>query len=141
MQNPQEIEAKVEARYRVFLILWIAIFVSMALLFTLAFIVTNVNPAPNPAMTFAFLGVAVTVVVVSVFVKQRAVNRAIDKRDVLALQSGYITSFALCEAAALLGLLDHFVTGSSYYYFSFALGALGMLLHFPKKDHVRAATA
>ena len=138
MQNPQEIEARVEARYRVFLILWIAILASMAFLFTLATIAANVNPTANPTLSFALLGVAVGVVIVSILFKQRAVNRAIDKRDVVALQSGYITSFALCEAAALFGLLDHFVTGSKYSYFSFAIAALGMLLHFPKKDHVRA---
>ena len=46
-----------------------------------------------------------------------------------------------CRAAALCGLLDHFLTESNYYYFSFAMGVLGMLLHFPKKGHVRAATA
>jgi len=138
MQNPQDIETKAEARYRVFLILWIAILASMALLFTLALAIPNVNATPNPTLTFVLIGVAFTVFIVSVLVKQRTVNRAIDKRDVVALQSGYITSFALCESAALFGLLDHFVTGSNYYYLSFAIAALGMLLHFPKKDHVRA---
>jgi len=64
-----------------------------------------------------------------------------EKRDAAMLQSGYILSFVLCESAALCGLLDHFVAASSYAYFSFALGLLGMLLHFPKKDHVRAAIA
>ena len=138
MQNPQQIESTVEARHRIFLILWVAILGSMALLFTLSVAIANVNPAANPTLSFAFLGVAFTLVLVSFLIKQRAVKLAIEKRDVASLQSGYIVSFALCESAALFGLLDHFVTGSSYYYFSFALGALGMLLHFPKKDHIRA---
>lgn len=141
MQNPQQIEARVEARFRVFLILWIAILGSMALLFTLALAITTVNLNANPTMTLAFLGIAFALVVISFGVRQKAVNRAIEKRDVASLQSGYVTSFALCEAAALFGLLDHFVTGSKYFYISFAIAALGMLLHFPKKDHVRATTA
>jgi F0F1-type ATP synthase membrane subunit c/vacuolar-type H+-ATPase subunit K len=112
----------------------------MGLLFTLAVAITAANPNANPTMTFAFLGIAFTLVIVSFVVRQKAVKGAIEKRDVASLQSGYITSFALCEAAALFGVLDHFVTGSKYFYISFAIAALGMLLHFPKRDHVRATT-
>jgi hypothetical protein len=32
------------------------------------------------------------------------------------------------------------VSGSGYYRFSFIMAALGMLLNFPKKDDVRAAS-
>ena len=99
------------------------------------------RPNPNTSLSFALIGAAFMVVILSVLIKLRAVQRAIEKRDPAMLQSGYILSFALCEAAALWGVTDHFVTGSSYYYFSFALAVLGMLLHFPKKDHVRAAIA
>ncbi len=53
--------------------------------------------------------------------------------------NAYVISFALCEATGIFGLLDHFVTGSHYYCIAFAVAAVGMLLHFPKKDHVRAA--
>jgi hypothetical protein len=35
LTNPQEVEAKVDARYRVFLILWIAILISIGILFAL----------------------------------------------------------------------------------------------------------
>ena len=141
MHNPQQIQERVEARFRILLILWFAILGSMALLFTLAVTITSANPNANPTMTFAFLGIAFTSVILSFVVRQKALSRAIEKRDVVQLQSGYITGFALCEAAALFGLMDHFVTGSKYFYISFAVAALGMLLHFPKKDHVRATTA
>jgi hypothetical protein len=54
--------------------------------------------------------------------------------------SAYIVSFALCESAALFALMDHFTTGSGYYRFGFILAAIGMLLHFPKKEHLRAVS-
>ena len=79
------------------------------------------------------------VVMASILIKQRVVQRAVEKRDAALLQSAYILGFALCESAAFLGVVDHFVTGSRYYYFSFALALVGMLKHFPKKDDVRAA--
>ena len=141
MQNPQQIEAKVEARHRTLLFLWFGILMSMSLFLGLTLFVPGNTPEPNPALSFGLIGAAFMVVILSVLIKLRVVQRAIEKRDAAMLQTAYVAGFALCEAAALWGVTDHFVTGSSYYYFSFALGALGMLLHFPKKDHVRAATA
>ncbi|HEV2904381.1 MAG TPA: hypothetical protein VGW32_04995 [Pyrinomonadaceae bacterium] len=138
MQSPQEIEARMESRYRVFLILWVAMLISILLLLGLALATTSASAAPNPTLSFGVLGTAFTMVVLSFLIKQRTVQRAIEKHDVASLQSGYIVSYALCESAALFGLFDHFVTGSKYSYFSFALAVAGMLLHFPKKDHVRS---
>ena len=141
MQSPQEIEAKIEGRYRVFLILWVAMLISILVLLGMVVAITSASAAPNPVLSFGVLGTAFAMVVLSFLIKQRTVQRAIEKRDVASLQSGYIVSYALCESAALFGLLDHFVTGSKYSYFSFAIAVAGMLLHFPKKDHVRAAIA
>jgi len=140
MENPQQIEARVEARHKIILVIWFALLMSISVLFAMTLLVPS-QSNPNPTFSFALIGAAFMVVVVSVLLKSRIVQRAMEKRDAAMLQSGYILSFALCESAALCGLLDHFVTASSYAYFSFALGLLGMLLHFPKKDHVRAAIA
>jgi predicted MFS family arabinose efflux permease len=139
MQNPQQIEGRVEARHRMILIIWFSLMMSISIFLVLTTMIPGNTAEPNTTLSFALIGAAFMVVVGSVPIKQRFVKRAIEKRDVALLQSGYVFSFALCEAAALLGLVNHFVTGSSYYYFSFALAGLGMLLHFPKKDHVRAA--
>ena len=141
MQNPGQTEARVEARHRILLFLWFGILMSMAMFLGLTLYVPSNNPELNSTLSFALIGAAFMVVILSVLVRLRIVQRAIEKRDAAMLQAGYVVSFALCEAAALSGVIDHFVTGSSYYYFSFALGLLGMLGHFPKKDHVRAATA
>jgi hypothetical protein len=141
MQNPEQMEARVEARHRTLLFLWFGILMSMSLFLGLTLFVPSSTAEPKTTLSFAFMGAAFMVVILSVLIKLRVVQRAIEKRDAAMLQPGYVAAFALCEAAALWGVIDHFVTGSSYYYFSFALGLLGMLVHFPKKDHVRAATA
>jgi len=139
MQNPQQMEARVEARHRTLMFLWFGILMSMSLFLGLTLFVPSNNAEPKTTLSFAFMGAAFMVVILSVLIKLRVVQRAIEKRDAAMLQTGYVAAFALCEAAALWGVIDHFVTGSSYYYFSFALGLLGMLVHFPKKEHVRAA--
>ncbi len=139
MQNPQQIEARVEERHKVLLILWFALLISITAFFVMTLFVPGRSAEPNALFSYALAGAAFMAVVASVLFKQQFVKRATEKRDVPTLQSGYLIGFCLSESAALFGLLDHFVTGSKYYYFSFALSLLGMLLHFPKKDHVRAA--
>lgn len=141
MQNPAHIEAKVEARHRLLLIIWFALLTSMTVFAGLPVVITSQSTEPNTTLSFAFMGAAFMLVILSVLIKQRVVQRAIEKRDAAMVQTGYVLGFALCESAAIWGLVDHIVTGSKYYFLSFLLGLLGMLLHFPKKEHVRAATA
>jgi len=137
--NPQEAEAKVAARYRVFLVLWIGIFMSIVLFLVLALAVASTGVA-NPMLSYSLVGIGLVVVIVSLLLKQRLVKQAIEKREIQSLQSAYIIGMALCESAALFGLLDHFVTGSNISWFSFLFALTGMLLHFPKKDHLRAVS-
>ena len=137
--SPQQAEERVAARYRVFLMLWIAMLTSMGVLFAVSIFIPGSGTA-NETFSFALLGTAFVTVVASLFIKQQMVKKAIDQQQVAVLMNAYIISFALSESAALFGVLDHFVSGSRYYRFSFIMAALGMLLHFPKKDQVRAAS-
>ena len=137
--NPQEVEAKVDARYRVFLILWMAILISVGILFTLAVFVPS-SGKPNQTLSMALLGIGILTVTTSFVYKQQMLKKAIEKQQLQALMSAYIVSFALCESAALFALMDHFTTGSGYYRFGFILAAIGMVLHFPKKEHLRAVS-
>jgi hypothetical protein len=68
------------------------------------------------------------------------VQKAINNTDIAALQSAHIVSLALCESAALFGVLDRFMTASQTSWFLFAIAAIGILLHFPKKDQIRAVS-
>ena len=137
--SPQELEARVESRYRVFLILWVALFISVMLFLALAVAVGS-NGSPNPALSYGLLSFGLTMAVVSFVLKLQLARKAIDKNDIAALQSAQIVSLALCESTALFGLLDRFTTASNTGWFLFAISAAGMLLHFPKKDHVRAVS-
>ena len=138
--SPQEAEAKVAARYRVFFVLWIGILMSIVLFLVLALAVASKGVA-NPMLSYSLLGISLIVVIVAVVLKNRLVKQAIEKREIQSLQSAYIIGMALCESAALFGLLDHFVTGSNFCWFAFLFATTGMLLHFPKKDDVRAVAS
>jgi hypothetical protein len=45
----------------------------------------------------------------------------------------------MCEAATLFGLVTAFVEDYLYFFIFFALGIVGILLHFPKRDDLMAA--
>ena len=137
--SPQQVEARVEARHKVFLILWFALFVSV-MLFLVLVIVVGSKGTPNPTLSYALLGLGSMTVLVSFLLKQRMVNKAINNNDIAALQSAHIMSLALCESVGLFGVLDRFITASQTSWFLFAIAAIGILLHFPKRDQIRAVS-
>ena len=138
-QNPQEVEAKVEARFRVFFTLWAAILMSVGLLTTLAVVIGS-KGTPNPTLSYALLGIGVMTAGGSFLLKQKLVQQAIDKHDIAALQTAHILTLALCESAGLFGLVDRLATASKTSWFLFAISALGILLNFPSKDQIRSVS-
>jgi hypothetical protein len=138
MINPQQVEFQVEARHKVFLILWFALLVSVMTLLVLA-LVAGGKGLPNPTLSYALLGVGSAIVLVSFLLKQTLAQKAITNNDIAALQSAQIIALALCESAAVFGVLDRFLTGSQTSWCLFAIAAIGILLHFPKKEQIRAA--
>jgi hypothetical protein len=91
-------------------------------------------------MSYALLMIGLMMIVISLVVRQRMVQIAIEKSSPVALQRAHIIGLALCESPALFGLFDHFTTGSNISWFLLAAAALGLvLLHFPRKEQVRAA--
>lgn len=139
MIDPQQVEAQVEARHKVFLILWFALFVSVMLLLVLALFASG-KGLPNPTLSYALLGIGSMIVLGSFLLKQKLVQKAINNNDIVALQSAHIVVLALCESAALIGLFDRFVTASRTSWFLFGIAAVGILLHFPSKDNIRAVS-
>ena len=54
-------------------------------------------------------------------------------RDLARERIALIAALVLCEAAAILGLVEHFVTGSPRYYVLILIGLVGMLMHYPQR--------
>lgn len=129
----------IEMRYRTLLILWFAICMSVLLLLVLV-LFTPVTVAGNPQLTVILNGLAVVPMGISFLFKRQMLGQAVAEQSLDRVQSAYVMAFALCEASALLGLLDHFLNGSRYYFVGFMFAALGMLLHFPRKQHLLDAS-
>jgi hypothetical protein len=132
-------QVNVDALFRVLMILWFAMLMSL-LMFLLVIRFSQVKIVNNPGMSLMLNSIGVVPLAISFLLKVKLLDKSVAAQRPDLVQSAYVVSFAFCEISALLGLIDHFVTGSGYYYLGFAFAGLGMLLHFPQKKHLLAAS-
>ena len=129
----------IDQRYRTLLILWFGIF--MSLVIYLAFIhFLPGKVVPNQKLTLLLNTLGLVPVAASFLIKQILLGKAIETQQVQQVHTAYIIAWALCEIAGLLGFLDSRITGSGYYYLGFAIGGLGLLMHFPRKQYLLDAS-
>jgi hypothetical protein len=133
-------QARIEAYHRSLLIVWVFLFLSVLGFLLMAVLIPANAAADNPALAIVLIGMGFTSLVISFVIKRTFLAKSVAMQDLKLVQQAYIVALALCESAALFGLLIHFATGSVYYYAGFALAIVGMLLHFPKKQHLLDAT-
>jgi hypothetical protein len=72
--------------------------------------------------------------------KSKLLKEAVDKQSTAQVQTALIIALAFCEATALFGFVLAFAFNYQYFFLWFALGILGFLLHFPKRDQLVAAS-
>ena len=121
--------------------LWLALLVNVGLFYFLTRVAARPeNLEPNNTLSLALLAAGVSTVLVSFVVKSKLIGRAIEQRQVQQVQQGYIVAWAMSEVAALLGLLDFFITSDPYFYALFIIAALGELFHFPRREHFENAS-
>lgn len=122
-------------------IVWLALLINVGLFYVLTnFAERPENIEPNNTLSLALLAAGVSSTLASFLVKYRLISRAIEQRQVQQVQQGYIVAWAMCEAAALLGLMDFFLTSDPYFYAFFIIAALGDLLQFPRREHFENAS-
>jgi len=134
-----------DKRYQTLLILWMAVAMSIGLLFMVTLFIapesTNETTSqPNAFVLFALAAVGTFLVVLSFAVKRKLLQTSVEKQDVTLVQKAMVVACAMCEAAALLGLIGRFVVGTRDYFLLFLVSAVGIALHFPKRDQLLAAT-
>lgn len=138
MNGNKPSEFTIEQRHRTLLILWFALCMSPVLILMLIRLVP-VAAVENPKLTLILNTAGLIPVAMSFLVKQVILGKAVVDQQLQGVHTAYIVAWALCEVAWLLSFVDNRMTGSSYYYLGFAVGGLGMLLHFPRKQHLLEA--
>ena len=142
--------ATIEMRHRTLFILWFAICMSVLMFLVLVqFTPVQIKPGQstcsvclsnNLRLSLILNSFAIVPIGISFLVKQRILGQAIASQRIDLVQTAYVAAFALCEVSALLGVADHFINGSRYYYVGFIFAGLGLLLHFPRKQHLLDAS-
>lgn len=131
----------IEQRMSTVRTIWLGLLVSVGLYYGLTlFAGRPENVEPNSAISLALLAVGVSTTLISFLVKNKLISQAIERRQVQQVQQGYIIAWAMSEVAALLGLMDFFMTSDPYFYVLFIIAALGELLHFPRREHFENAS-
>ncbi len=93
----------------------------------------------NAVFVSVFAALALANFGLSFVMKKRSYEQAIAEQKIVFVQTGLIIACALCEAISLLGVVLAFAFSYQYFFLWFALGILGIILHFPRRENVFAA--
>ena len=132
----------IELRVRTLRTVWIALLLSIAGYFVLTiFVKPSADVPPNPTLSLILLVVGISTTLMSFVIRNRLLTRAVDQQQVPLVQQAYVAGWAINEVAALLSVVDLFVTGHSHYYILLIVSACGLLLQFPRRESVVNAAA
>lgn len=136
---------QLDQRYRTMLILWVAMLGSIASLFAMTMIVAPEHPGHAPGtpagiVLFVLAAVGALLMVLSFAVKSKILERSVEKQDVMLVQQALVVAWAMCEASALLGVVERFVIASGHHYLLFLIAAVGVALHIPRREQLISAT-
>jgi len=91
-------------------------------------------------LIIVLFALGLSTVVASFLVKQAFSQRAVREQSPAVLQTGFILSLVLCEVAGLFGFVGLFADGNPAAWLLFVVAAAGMVLHFPRREDVEAAS-
>ncbi|MEN3327126.1 MAG: hypothetical protein V7638_1933 [Acidobacteriota bacterium] len=131
--NPQTIEARILT----IRILWLAMLMSIVVYFVFSRVAERREGLEsNPTISLTLICVAMLMVLVAFVIKSKLLSKAVEQQNTVMVQQAYVVALAINEVAALLGLLDFFLTNDRYYFVLLIIAAMGLLLHFPRREHV-----
>lgn len=145
-----------KVQYQTLVVIWIALLMSQVIFLALVWFVDPELFAAGradsladlrdkffgdmPLVTLAFALVAVVFLLLSFVLSRQHMRRAIQDQDAGCVQTGLVLGCALAEIPSLLGMVLAFAFGYPYFYAWIALSIFGILLHFPRKGNLDAAT-
>lgn len=132
--NPQ---TEIELRIRTLRTLWFGLLLSIGFYYGFTLVAERREGLePNPSLSVTLMCVAMLMVLVAFVIKSKLLSKALEQHSTGMVQQAYVVTWALIDVAALLGLLDFFLTNDRYYFVLLIIGALGVLFHFPRREHV-----
>jgi hypothetical protein len=137
-------EIDLETRYRSMRTLWLALLVNVGIffiwvLFSAKEISSDPGDAPDTVLIGALSALAVISVIASFVVKRLLLKRAEENQDAMLVQRALIVACTMCEVSVLIGVVARMTISFRQYYLLLLVGAIGIALHYPRRDHLLAA--
>jgi F0F1-type ATP synthase membrane subunit c/vacuolar-type H+-ATPase subunit K len=141
-------KSNVEHLFRTTKIVWVIFLVSQVSFLLAVFLVRKElfgfdfrQPllTDEPVVPIIFAMMALLNFGLSFFLKSQAAARAVEAQNPKQVQTATILGLAFCESISIMGLVLAFAFNYQYFFLWFALGILGILLHFPSRDNFMAA--
>ena len=138
-----------EQTYRILMIIWFALFMTQFMFFVVIYLAkpelfsfdfTKGFLGDNPPVILAFALVGVSNLMLSIFLRKKFVDRAIEEQRPALVQTGMIIGCALSESITLIGLFLAFAFSYQYFFIFISLGIVGMIFHFPQRDTIHQAS-
>jgi Kef-type K+ transport system membrane component KefB len=131
-------------RYQTQIILWFAILMNIGVFFLISVFAVSTTAEPEATsaklLLIAIAAAATFMVIMSFVVKRKMLDRSVDTQDVSLVQKALVLACAMCEVAAVLGLIERMVVRNNDFYVLFAIAIIGTALHFPKRAQLEAAS-
>lgn len=146
-QNPPKTD--IETAYRTLVIVWFALIVSQIMLLVVIYFAkpeafrfdfSKPSLGESPLIIIVFALLAISNLALSFVLSRKNLNQAIAGQNIGLVQTAMIIGCALCEAISLFGVVLVFAFSYQYFFLWFALGILGTVLHFPKRENLVAAS-
>jgi F0F1-type ATP synthase membrane subunit c/vacuolar-type H+-ATPase subunit K len=139
----------IRVEYQTLLVIWVALLMSQVFFLILIWfikpgLISLDTSFPflgdKPLIILAFGGSALVFFFLSQVLSRQHIQRAIQDQDAGCVQTGLIIGCALAEISSILGLILALAFDYPYFYLWIALGIFGVLLNFPRKGSLDAAT-
>ena len=145
MQNPNA-----NAQYQTLVIIWGALLMSQFMFLVIIFVTKPelynfdfskpLLGGENFVVIILLAILGISTFLLSFVLKKKFLAQAVNEQKPALVQTAMIVGCALCEATTLFGLVLAFAFSYQYFFAWFALGILGIILHFPKRDNLFAAS-
>ncbi len=133
LMRSRPVESQSQRRTELFI--WIAVLYAAVLYAVVMKLAPARGALDNPTLVSVFLIASLALVAISLAIRSRFNERARESRHPEGLRRvGFLVGLAVCESAALVGVVSWFVTGSPRSYWMVLFGFLGLLAHYPKRE-------
>ena|SRR5687768_4584873 len=140
--------SNIKVKYETLVIIWGALLVSQLVFLLLIYIIkpelfafdfSRSLLGDRPITVVLFAAAALTVFILSFVLRNQHIRRSVIDQDAGCVQTGLVLGCALCELSSVLGVVLALAFDYSYFFLWIALGIVGILLNFPRRDMLRAA--